>query len=774
MPHTFLSMFSGGTRLAASICVVGSLVGVAPSAGAQSPGNGQAHAPVDSPRLAAHRRLFAEFLEASKGGPAAALAFARERVKRTGLLSADDPARADALELMANAEMQAERFVEALPLATEVVRIRRLTRPPEHELLALALGLDATLLFAADRGEESDAMLREALGEWRQSFGANDVRMAQKLELYAESVQKGFGRRAYVIELLREAVAIRAGDPTSARGKLAETLVELSIHEMSASEYAECDAHLARAEALLKALIAAPRSDDEDKALLVQALILRSGIAGKLGHVEDAVQLIQAAQSIKFADRPTRVEMDLLIREAMVTQYDLAEQVDAAIVAETGRVQVIASNADLFKEGSPLDPLMRGDALLSLGKLYLEKGDLVSARAALGDSHRLNGDSEELLFALAELDKRAGDEVQSLQHYRAGLKLRKESATEVTVLFGTNRAPVPGSEEGRFGGDPGTSLRFGSASVLVPGAQFTTTTKLRPKVEPAVPVGSATDPARLLIRARHVLSEPAFRSRVETSMKAARLVPGTALVFVHGFNVSFDDALKRGAQLARDLNFDGPMFVFSWPSQGTFWRYGTDRSRAEAAVDSLVAFLNEVAVATAGKHIHVMAHSMGNRVLLPGLVKVFRDTGSPARQKIGEIILAAPAVPERDFSAWIDDLTAHGGSRITLYASAVDRALQVGWFREGITTFAGYSVNGVPLLHAGVQSIDITKAASGEIRDLNHDVFASNPVMSEDIRQILQNGSQRVPESRLPGLLVRRERAGSQPYWAYVAAGSGR
>jgi len=51
----------------------------------------------------------------------------------------------------------------------------------------------------------------------------------------------------------------------------------------------------------------------------------------------------------------------------------------------------------------------------------------------------------------------------------------------------------------------------------------------------------------------------------------------------------------------------------------------------------------------------------------------------------------------------------------------------------------------------------------------DHDVFASNPVMSEDIWRLLQADSSSVPDVRLPG---RFRRCGSEqrPYWTYDPA----
>ena len=57
--------------------------------------------------------------------------------------------------------------------------------------------------------------------------------------------------------------------------------------------------------------------------------------------------------------------------------------------------------------------------------------------------------------------------------------------------------------------------------------------------------------------------------------------------------------------------------------------------------------------------------------------------------------------------------------------------------------------------------------ASGDLLDLNHDVFASNPVMSEDIRQLLQSGSQLAPERRLTTLVPKDSGAGTSRYWSY-------
>jgi hypothetical protein len=82
-------------------------------------------------------------------------------------------------------------------------------------------------------------------------------------------------------------------------------------------------------------------------------------------------------------------------------------------------------------------------------------------------------------------------------------------------------------------------------------------------------------------------------------------------------------------------------------------------------------------------------------------------------------------------------------------------------------TLAGYSANGRPLRHSHVQSIDLSHAGVPGMTELNHDVFASNPVMSEDMRQVFQHGSEHRPDQRLSVLKCRGGEAGGIPYWVY-------
>lgn len=56
-----------------------------------------------------------------------------------------------------------------------------------------------------------------------------------------------------------------------------------------------------------------------------------------------------------------------------------------------------------------------------------------------------------------------------------------------------------------------------------------------------------------------------------------------AVVFIHGYNVSFDQAALRCAQLGADLGLPGITAFFSWRSRGTLRGYIEDEASIEAA-----------------------------------------------------------------------------------------------------------------------------------------------------------------------------------------------
>jgi len=164
----------------------------------------------------------------------------------------------------------------------------------------------------------------------------------------------------------------------------------------------------------------------------------------------------------------------------------------------------------------------------------------------------------------------------------------------------------------------------------------------------------------------------------------------SALVFVHGYNVSFVDAARRTAQMTYDLQFTGAPIFYSWPSAGKTQDYAVDETNVEWSGPHLTQFLVDVLSKTDASDVYLIAHSMGNRALANSVADV--ETGHPElRTKIREIILAAPDIDADTFKNEIAPRIIAAKSattHLTLYASSRDEALMAS------KVFHGYARGG--------------------------------------------------------------------------------
>ena len=150
-----------------------------------------------------------------------------------------------------------------------------------------------------------------------------------------------------------------------------------------------------------------------------------------------------------------------------------------------------------------------------------------------------------------------------------------------------------------------------------------------------------------------------------------------AFIFVHGFANTFNDGLYRTAQLAYDMNFDGVPYSYSFPSDGSTSKYLYDPDSVDASHAHFLEYLKLVSLNTNVEKIHIIAHSMGARLLVDTLFPA-NNGRSPIETlpKLSQIVLAAPDV---DSSVLRSRSAAIGRTikPLTLYASDSDEALIV-------------------------------------------------------------------------------------------------
>lgn len=205
------------------------------------------------------------------------------------------------------------------------------------------------------------------------------------------------------------------------------------------------------------------------------------------------------------------------------------------------------------------------------------------------------------------------------------------------------------------------------------------------------------------------------------------------LVFVHGFNVRFDEAVLRASQLKYDIKFQGPVVLYSWPAggEGGFLggvrmlpTYNANKENANQSVDNFQG-LFESLVET-NKRIHLIVHSMGHVVVLPALNQM-----SQRGKIIEELVLNAPDYRFDDFRIISPNLI-RASRRVTMYCSPSDNALVISQ-RVNRDTRAGMCgrVPGIDIIN--VREVDSPVLGIG---GLGHGYYSGRAILT-DLHQLL-------------------------------------
>lgn len=344
----------------------------------------------------------------------------------------------------------------------------------------------------------------------------------------------------------------------------------------------------------------------------------------------------------------------------------------------------------------------------------------------------------------------------------------EEDWTLVPVFYGTDRERKDTEERIAYSWKRGRRLELGQAMVSVP------KNHVEPRVERpwslSIPFTNikiyeaAEDPAEhFTVQEIAALSEEEFLALVRARLEKSARFKDHALVFIHGYQTTFDNAVYRTAQIAFDLKFDGAPFLYSWPSGGTLQGYTYDRESAAQAERYLRKFFDMVTKKTGAKKVSVIAHSMGNQLLLRVLQDMKRSL--PEGLVLSQLILAAPDVDRDSFENIVSSITGIAEG-ITLYAAANDQALLFSKRVNGGVPRAGDVPGGVPLIIPGVDSIDAT-ATSMDSLGINHAGYAENLKLLGDIGKLIETGV-RPPQARVPDLEVVDVERGT--FWRYPSS----
>ncbi|MHC4940334.1 MAG: alpha/beta hydrolase [Planctomycetota bacterium] len=260
------------------------------------------------------------------------------------------------------------------------------------------------------------------------------------------------------------------------------------------------------------------------------------------------------------------------------------------------------------------------------------------------------------------------------------------------------------------------------------------------------PAFGLPDPAEhFLVAGVEVLDTAEFRRRI--TARAGMSERKDAMLFVHGYNNTFNDALFRAAQIAHDLRYRGAPMLFSWPSKGDFLRYSHDEAEVTPASRALGRVIAGLQKTEGIEHLYVVAHSMGCRVLGRAM-QWMRSQG--ANEQLDVIVLAAPDIDEKAYREVIAPEMKKRTQRPTLYVSRNDGALKASY------GFHGYRRAGdaapTPIVVDGIDTIDVSRISA------DHSYIGSNHRVMSDLDVLLQK-LERATARMGPGSALRLDTA---------------
>ena len=322
---------------------------------------------------------------------------------------------------------------------------------------------------------------------------------------------------------------------------------------------------------------------------------------------------------------------------------------------------------------------------------------------------------------------------------------------EVPVFYGTTRKrETDRTKNSRalavFSGEQGDDLTLGRSIVTVP-LERAVGSISRPEFVARFSFRNEDPNRDFTIAAVDVMTKDDFVGEMKKQVGRSTRYKGQALVFVHGYNVSFDDAIFRAAQIAHDIEFDGPAVAFSWPSRGGTWDYVYDINTAKGSRDGLRALLEMIARDTGVSAVNLIAHSMGNDPVIEVLreeAEIASRKGQVRDFKLNEIIMAAPDVSRSVFEKYVSRFASLASGGVTLLASSNDLAMAASKrVARGLVRAGDVPKDGIIVL-PGIESIDVS-AANTEFFSTNHSTFADREHLVTDLRLLLERTSNKHP-----------------------------
>ncbi|WP_291295217.1 alpha/beta hydrolase [Elioraea sp.] len=362
-----------------------------------------------------------------------------------------------------------------------------------------------------------------------------------------------------------------------------------------------------------------------------------------------------------------------------------------------------------------------------------------------------------------------------------------EQAGDLSIHFCTNRNPTgpakapTGFGEG-FGPQGPKELRYGSASFTgfaagIPALDRPT------RVSLAVYREELADPDHLALGSTALLSS--IEDRLLDKAGNAR---ADILVYVHGYQTSFDEALAVTAQVAHNIAVQAAIaddarllplvpIAFTWPSDGAltakaYWSDAGDAAMSGVGLHRFLArfsaFVADRARAAALRHakakrpgppprpvrIHLVVQSLGHQVLAAALAAMrpgYVQAGSQAGWLLDTVLSTGADIEKNAF--------AKGGAlrpllalarHVVVYSSETDGALKA----SEAVRFAGLRLGRAgpddPLPGPALSTVDVGAVITGEGDMAGHFYGRLSPLVQRDMVRVMAGSAPEAIANRRP------------------------
>lgn len=304
---------------------------------------------------------------------------------------------------------------------------------------------------------------------------------------------------------------------------------------------------------------------------------------------------------------------------------------------------------------------------------------------------------------------------------------------KVHLLVATTRERGSTDDPDAFTAGRAKHLNFASLTVSIPTHHVTGEIEWPDQTPP--------DPARHFVTTdREFLDVGGFKDQIRARARQGGPEANSVLVFVHGYNTLYEEAVYWLAQIVNDSGFKGTAVLFAWPSRGKAPLYLADREASTYSRDYLEQALMQMSTLPEVKEIDILAHSMGTWLAVETLRQAKMNGNGDFKGKLGEVILASPDLDVTVFRTQLD-VIGRLPQPMTVLVSGDDKALALSTKLAGDVDRVGrVTADDARAIEAAqtynLRVVDLTAVDDGEGN--NHSKYSK----SEAVMSAIGNGLQ--------------------------------